>query len=117
MTGRPAVIHSDASDARLLSFNGSSWDLELVDPMGQLAKQASVSYAPDGTAHVSYYDRAAAGVILAKKPSGAPAWDYVTVNIGSGLTGLDLALDGTGAPGLAYENVATGQVLYSHPAP
>lgn len=117
LTGQPAVIHADLTDARLLSFNGSSWDLELVDDAGHLAKQASLAYAPDGTAHVSYYDRGASGVILAKKPSGAPAWDFVTVNVGGGLTGLDLALDGTGTPGLAYENGATGQVLYSHPAP
>ncbi|MBU1245127.1 glycoside hydrolase [Myxococcota bacterium] len=62
----------------LASDDGDSWTVELVDDAGEVGAYPSLAFAPDGTAHLSYYGNAQNVIRHSfRSPAG---WTLETVN-------------------------------------
>lgn len=95
LTGFPAIGYSDGTsdDVKLASWNGASWDIQVVDPGKNVAGNISLAFDPAGNPALSY-----GGLLGSLK---CARWNGSAWNIGV----VDRAAPtGNNATSLAYQN-------------
>ena len=105
--GRPHITYDDAGDLLYASWDGSAWQIETVDTLGDAF--SCLDLDQDGNPHVSYYDYDGGNVWYAFKEG----WEWQMEVVGAGV-GSSLALDASGVPQISYTNLETGELLYGY---
>ena len=108
--GKPAISYYDSTNYNLkyAHFNGSSWDLSIIDSEGAVGNYASLAYNQAGTPGISYHDGTNDSLKYAS--FNGISWDIDTVD-DTGGEFTSLAFDTSGNPCIAY--YAAGNLKYA----
>jgi hypothetical protein len=116
-TGYPSIVHARDS-VRFLSWNGNSWDLEIIED-GKYKGGTSLVYDSSGTAYVSYYSHESSEPSLVKLATrtGSNNWDIEIVDIIDSNTDTSLKFDSDGNPSISYNDYSTDELKFAHRNP
>jgi hypothetical protein len=111
---RPHISYHDYASGALkyARFNGSTWDVEIVDSVGNYGGGTSIALDSSGYAHISYYDEP--NVRLKYAYWTGSAWHIEAVS-GAGTNGRDssLALDSNGYPHICWSGGGAYHLMYA----
>jgi hypothetical protein len=93
-------------------FNGSSWEIEVVDSVGSVGLFTSIALDTNDHAHISYYDNANEDLKYAYY--NGSSWNTTTVD-SDGNVGIftSIALDSSDRPHISYCDWSNGDLKYA----
>lgn len=104
-TGQARITYFDAAAGDLLyaAWDGSAWQSETVDSVGDVGRTSSLSLDAGGTPHVAYFDATNGDLKFASRTAPG-VWAVSTVDPSAAVVGSApaLALDGIGGAYVAY---------------
>ena len=110
--GNPAISYYDATnkDLKYAYFNGTSWEIGIVDSEGDVGADNSLTFDPSGNPAISYFDWTQRKLQYAYR-NGAQ-WNIEVIDsVGYLARYSSLAFDFNGKPAIAYSNAASGGEL------
>ncbi|MEZ4647332.1 MAG: hypothetical protein R3E97_00860 [Candidatus Eisenbacteria bacterium] len=108
----PRIAYQDAvhEDLRFASWNGTDWDIELVDTGTSTGFFASLALDGSGDPHIAYYDAMSDDILYASK-SGT--WSSEIVDGGRTDGQCDLAIAADGTPMISYRDPLGGTCRFA----
>jgi hypothetical protein len=111
--GQPAIaLAYGFDDLYFLRFNGVTWDVTIVDSVGNVGRFPSLAFGPDGQPAISYLDDSNDDLKLARF-DGAQ-WNIETVDsAGSVGYNTSLAFAPDGQPAIAYSELPSQDLKFA----
>jgi len=115
--GLPHISYYDSGNKVLKHavFNGSTWDIQVVDNNGDVGKYTSMAIDANGNIHISYYDQTNASLKYALGFGGQWITGIIDRSEPGGDLGLytSLALDSAGNVHIAYYDKGYKRLKYA----
>jgi hypothetical protein len=118
--GLPRISYYDTTtrDLKYAKFNGTAWEIEIVDTVGDVGSSSSLAVDHRDMAHIAYYD-ATNGDLKYAYFNGSDWEIYTLVSEGDVGSHCSLALDPFGNPYIPFHDAGLGdlKIIYIPPLP
>jgi hypothetical protein len=112
---RPVPIHNEREHMlKHAAWNGSSWNIEVVDVTRNMISETSIAVDSAGNSHVSHGERIDGNWTLKYVSWNGGAWNIEVVDADASV-GIhnELALDGSDRPHIAYYDITNKDLKYA----
>jgi hypothetical protein len=110
----PPPYHNSGYELRQAAWNGSTWDIDVIETSHELIETTSTAVDSTGNSHISYSRLVGGNWTLKYATSNGSAWSIEVVDA-DGSVGIfsDLALDTQDRPHIGYYDLANRDLKYA----